>query len=104
MRGYGSLLMLQVLMHAIKKLELTAEEPHSSSFCPYEPSMHVSAHATNGAPEDPGQRARTDTRTSAVATPSRSPSPADSQLKPSVTDVYLPCHYFDYIGGTSTGG
>jgi hypothetical protein len=36
---------------------------------------------------------------------------ADSEIRPSfdsrvkgMEDKYLPCHYFDYIGGTSTGG
>jgi patatin-like phospholipase/acyl hydrolase len=24
--------------------------------------------------------------------------------KKEVTDAYLPCHYFDFIGGSSTGG
>jgi hypothetical protein len=106
-RGYGSLLMLQVLMDEIKAIEQSETQPHESSFCPYELPMRSPSHsnpqAMDGRSVDAGQRARPETRTSAGVSSSRSPSPADSQLRPSLSG-YLPCHYFDYIGGTSTGG
>ena len=111
MRGYGSLLMLQVLMEEIEVIEQSTEKHggrHASSFCPYDAPKPVpngdSARAANGTPVEAGRRGRTDTKNSAIAPNSRSPSAAvNIQLTPSLSG-YLPCHYFDYIGGTSTGG
>ncbi|KAL8370125.1 hypothetical protein RB595_000483 [Gaeumannomyces hyphopodioides] len=84
-RGYYSLLHLKVLMEYIKDEEKRrAEEenidnhqprPGSSSFHPcYEPD-HVS-HIAGG---------------------------ANNGANTNPTTHFLPCHYFDYIGGTSTG-
>lgn len=83
MRGYGSLLMLQVLMKAIRDIEQESAQPggtHFTSFCPLE-ELDASVEPV---PRD------------------HSPT-ADDTLEPSIAN-YLPCHYFDYIGGTSTGG
>jgi hypothetical protein len=109
-RGYGSLLMLQVLMMEIRSIEQSERQPggkHESSFAPYEEPTPTTSHsihqAMNGASVETTQRARSDRQNSAVASPVRDRSPADSRLRPSLSD-YLPSHYFDYIGGTSTGG
>ncbi|KAK4224829.1 acyl transferase/acyl hydrolase/lysophospholipase [Podospora fimiseda] len=83
-RGYYSLLQLDKLMEciAVEEHRLLEEEPEPrsqtaeslSSFSPHPMPQHVN-------------------HTSA--------SPPNEQLPPQAS--FLPCHYFDYIGGTSTG-
>jgi len=110
-RGYGSLLMLQVLMKKVEDIEKSTTQPggsHESSFCPYDAPKSVPngdyGQATNGTPVEAGRTGRTNTKNSTVRLNSRSPTVAvNPQLTPSLSG-YLPCHYFDYIGGTSTGG
>lgn len=84
-RGYSALLILQELMKAIGRYEMTfnvgptpVEKPAKSSYHPLEPTADMS----------PG--------TARVDTISKPPDPASSP--------WLPCHYFDYVAGTSTGG
>ncbi|KAH3957851.1 hypothetical protein HBI62_038030 [Parastagonospora nodorum] len=82
-RGYGSLLMLRVLMKAIRDIEQEPTHPDGKHFTSFHPLEDIST---------------------SLESISREHSPmADSLLGPSIAD-YLPCHYFDYIGGTSTGG
>jgi hypothetical protein len=105
-RGYGSLLMLQVLMEEIERIERAHDDSHASSFAPYEKPQSLGSRnvsESNSSFPDRMQRSRTDTNRSVLPTPSRDRSPADSTLKPSFTE-FLPSHYFDYISGTSTGG
>ena len=86
-RGYSALLILQKLMKVIGRIEREydcgpneADGRAESSYHPLEPLSPC------------GQ---TDTR-----------SEAKNCGKPSKTEssLWLPCHYFDYIAGTSTGG
>jgi hypothetical protein len=105
-RGYGSLLMLQVLMEEIGRIEQAHDDSHASSFAPYEKPQSLGSQKVSdstGSVPDRVERSRTDTNRSVLTSPTRDRSPADSALKPSFTE-YLPSHYFDYISGTSTGG
>ena len=73
-RGYSSLLILQALLESIKKEEQVLDSHIKSSA--YSPLV-------DGSPDED------DTADSNIVTPS---------------SKWLPCHYFDYIAGTSTGG
>jgi hypothetical protein len=122
-RGYASLWILKVLMDTVASLEQNHPEgPHESSFCP----RPDSARGENSTRVAVGSQASTvDAPTSA---PTRKTTRASSngwglfkrkdsapmELQPTeesnTTEErpelsgYLPCHYFDYIFGTSTGG
>ena len=79
--GYSSLLILRALMEEIRKVELSQNAEASSSI--YSPFIDCSAeedldHSTN--------------------------SKSDDGLRGNIPLAYRPCHYFDYIGGSSTGG
>jgi hypothetical protein len=94
-------------MDKIKEIEKNyAGAPHNSSFCPIisAPERDDSTNEIN--PSDPrslGVRGRILTRDGAEVT---TQSGASSSIGESTqrTEGYLPCHYFDYIAGTSTGG
>ncbi|KAI3317965.1 FabD/lysophospholipase-like protein [Xylariaceae sp. AK1471] len=73
-RGYWSLLVLQHLMGVIQKVEIAENEATRSSFHPFEVPDNVS-HLVN----------------------------PNNLVNPIEYTPFLPCHYFDYIGGTSTG-
>ncbi|KAG8529725.1 uncharacterized protein KY384_005206 [Bacidia gigantensis] len=73
-RGLSSLLFLQIIMQEVGRLEQTRFEHAKGSA--YSPLFDASASESS-----PG---------------------LDEDRKPSAN--YLPCHYFDYIAGTSTGG
>ena len=79
-RGYSALLILQELMNVIKKLEKS--HPDGAAESSYHPLPWNPLYAT-------------DSRTGGEADPG-------SQYVESAR--WLPCHYFDYIAGTSTGG
>ena len=79
-RGYSALLILQELMNVIKKLEKS--HPDGAAESSYHPLPWNPLYAT-------------DSRTGVQADPG-------SQYVESAK--WLPCHYFDYIAGTSTGG
>lgn len=74
MRGYWSLLVLQHLMQVIRDVEIDCNGATKSSFHPCQKPDHVS-HLTN----------------------------QDNLDNQAEYTPFLPCHYFDYIGGTSTG-
>ena len=79
-RGYSALLILQELMSVIKKLERNHPEgPAESS---YHPLSWNPLYATD----------------------SRTDGQADPESRHAESARWLPCHYFDYIAGTSTGG
>ncbi|KAL9127322.1 MAG: hypothetical protein Q9217_003784 [Psora testacea] len=86
-RGYSALLIIKELMKAIGKLE--KDEPCGSLKCdgPAESSYHPLPSAP------------------CMATDNGSCHSKQTVDKP-VTDTspWLPCHYFDYMAGTSTGG
>lgn len=77
-------------------------EPHYSSFDPIKDK--------SGPPELKTHRSSFTQGRNQVPHLGRPASPADSvdkALREEMTKTqgkYLPCHYFDYIGGTSTGG
>lgn len=79
-RGYYSLLILKLLMTMVKIFEESftdgngVESPADSSFWPHKQPLHVSHTARSGESEGLSH------------------------------NDYLPCHYFDTISGTSTGG
>ena len=86
-RGYSALLIIRALMKAIGDLERTYAGRSAISDGPAKTSYH---------PLSPGVSATTDAAS------------IDEQLESTkpVTDTspWLPCHYFDYMAGTSTGG
>ena len=86
-RGYSALLIIKAIMRAIKRKETAwpagphdADGPASSSYHPLSSTqvMATDARSLNSdeAHDDPTER----------------------------SSPWLPCHYFDYIAGTSTGG
>lgn len=72
-RGYYSLLLLSYLMKHIHKAEELLDEPRSPT------------HTHNLSSFSPCEQ------------------PRDSSYSPTPESRFLPCHYFDYISGTSTG-
>jgi hypothetical protein len=120
-KGYGSLLILRYLMREIQRLEedtRTEGGVHPSSFHPFsiknaiteETSGELRPGATDLGMEMGGQQ---EIPNIPAVRSRRFPwrkkvEPATEEnlkelLKPK-WEGYLPCHYFDYIGGTSTGG
>lgn len=85
-RGYSSLLILRELMDQIKRLETREANPAESS-----------AHPLQHRAREPLQPVRT--RTSTLR-PNRDSTSSVAEAR----SQFLPAHYFDYIGGTSTGG
>ena len=85
-RGYSALLILRELMKAIGEHERNypggldvADGPAVSSYHPLLPNLH----------------AATDDESLEHRVPAKSPT---------ASSPWLPCHYFDYVAGTSTGG
>ena len=98
MRGYGSLMILKALMEEIAGEEQRQDSNVKSSFdpCLFKPTKCIVDRKS----EDDHQvrdssRNRTDS-SKIVAEPC-----GDAQSK---TARFLPCHYFTYAAGTSTGG
>lgn len=95
-RGYGSLLILKELMRRIGLEERRVDSRVESSFYPgvYKPRAAVAA--------SDGRPGTTNSHTQdIVGTPT---TDAEGEIILEESDLYLPCHYFNYIGGTSTGG
>lgn len=100
-KGFSSLLMLQRLMDKIAEIEKQTSlpkginidagdwEPHYSSFDPisedFDPKLLQMSHET-------------------ATSPYRTTRDSLREEMTKRRGKYLPCHYFDYIGGTSTGG
>ena len=99
-RGLGSLLILRDLMNNIGDLEKSLGGPEAeSSFAPrvYRPM--------------PNQTSHTDADINTLPSPSDNDVPIEPEdIIPTPThevpnsSLFLPCHYFDYAAGTSTGG
>ena len=92
-RGYGSLLILQDLMEKIGELEKQYGGAESSfAPCVYKPTK-------------PGS-GETNREMKRFSTASKSSSLVATELDepPSNSALFLPCHYFTYAAGTSTGG
>ena len=86
-RGYSALLIIQALMVAIGKYESEfptgtdqADGPAISSFHPLSPAASTTTDAESVSSRVSLEGPKTD------------------------TSEWLPCHYFDYMAGTSTGG
>lgn len=79
--------MLRELMKKVEELERNHKDgANNSSFEPFEAPLR-----------------REDRPAERIETTSDGAPTAQQRLKPAISG-YLPCHYFDYIGGTSTGG
>jgi hypothetical protein len=112
-------------MEIIEKVEKEEQDPpHESSFGPklqqaHEPNGSAAhQHADASEPATPPVRARTNstldprstnrffrrTTSQAQRMESQSSENTESDGCPQTEEGYLPCHYFDYIAGTSTGG
>jgi hypothetical protein len=111
-------------MDIIKRVEREEHDPpHESSFGPKaqqirEPNGSAGHQQTE--PTEPAQppiRARTNSSLEPRSArffrwnsnppqivESHSPGRKEKEGSPQTDEGYLPCHYFDYIAGTSTGG
>ncbi|KAH8684210.1 acyl transferase/acyl hydrolase/lysophospholipase [Tricladium varicosporioides] len=118
-RGYSSLLIMRALMDLIAKIE--QEPPTSpSSFYPKDPPTYSYANGDETERQELGgspfrqwreqfRRKRDLAALTRRGTEIQNESGESSRLSTEaqarqIRDKYLPCHYFDYIGGTSTGG
>ena len=86
-RGYSALLIIRALMEAIGDIERNYAEESATSAGPAASSYH---------PILPTVSATTDTESMSRDLGDDSPI--------TNTSPWLPCHYFDYMAGTSTGG
>lgn len=86
-RGYSALLIIRALMEAIGEIERNYVQKSATSDGPADSSYH---------PILPTVSATTDTE------PMSRKHGDDSPI--TTTSPWLPCHYFDYMAGTSTGG
>lgn len=92
--------MLKRLMEKVEELESDANRAdgaHGSSFDPYpepqsKPNVGRSATEPTNRSKNNGQQKK-----------NTFSDELRNSLKPKYSG-YLPCHYFDYIGGTSAGG
>ena len=95
-RGYSSLIIMRHLMQKVAEIE---REIQVREGCSTDTSYHpvgCNKCVINGL-----QSAIPDRRNGSIVPSERINSAHGSCEEP---DGYLPCHYFDYIGGTSTGG
>lgn len=102
-RGYSTLLILKDLMAKIAEEEQRISPAASSSAFPYT--------LNSGRQDDTSQRTSLSTSprsTTASVQLNSSPTPVhpthSASVNTSRSSQFLPCHYFDYIAGTSTGG
>lgn len=85
-------------MNKIGDLEKGFDETTESSFSPndYKPTMvkptNASGRSANSLPSDPSE-----------PSDARAVGPTRSHRLPN-SALFLPCHYFTYAAGTSTGG
>jgi hypothetical protein len=96
-RGYGSLLILRALMNKIGAEERRLDRNTVSSFypCMYKPrSKELEPQPSRNGD---GSAKALDPRESTIPVATPTAGLLDSSL-------FLPCHYFQYTGGTSTGG
>lgn len=118
-RGYASLSMLRVLMDKIREIE-AAEEPHTRLVEYMKNDLDIvdnwTPHLSSFGPileqlpiETP--LLRNTTRTSQKQVKRKKTEEAEEEEDTGrfakireKEGVFLPCHYFDYIGGTSIGG
>ncbi|KAI0900204.1 FabD/lysophospholipase-like protein [Annulohypoxylon nitens] len=96
-RGFASLLMLRKLMEEIRKIEESAENPLGITEIDWEP------HYSSFGPVPDDIRAQNDERNLGDINSNDRRQKTLRELQ-TYDGKYLPCHYFDYIGGTSTGG
>jgi hypothetical protein len=92
-KGFSSLVILRTIMEKVKELEMQQDarssyDPEDNPGCINHPRPSISL---------------TQSRRPSVF---RKKSTVSSTVRetPKCHCAYLPCHYFDYIGGTSTGG
>ncbi|KAK4938042.1 hypothetical protein LTR10_021449 [Elasticomyces elasticus] len=95
-RGLSSLFILQALMEKIAQMEQQNPQPayHSFSPAPYKDPRPRSAQPSDNASTGSGSRSHQNDSSSSMS---------EADLK-APEYRYLPCHYFDFIAGTSTGG
>lgn len=95
-RGYGSLLILKELMRRIGLEERRIDSRAESSFYPGVYKPRAADAASDGRPGTASSHPQ-----DIVGTPT---TDAEGKNILDESDLYLPCHYFNYLGGTSTGG
>jgi hypothetical protein len=96
-------------MEAVERIEKGQEEAHETSFIP-RVVRNQAPNGTVGPPE--AVTSSTPSRTNSAQNlglfrrrrTDEPQNPAEAALDLPDEEGYLPCHYFDYIAGTSTGG
>jgi hypothetical protein len=119
-RGYASLSMLQFLMDRIKEIE-TSERPHAKLVermiddpdivANWTPHLSSFGPVLEQLPAAPSLLRKT-TQASHKSMRRKKTGEAEEEEDDTLRfakikekkGVFLPCHYFDYVGGTSTGG
>lgn len=93
-RGYGTLLIIKELMNRIGELEKRIDPNTHSSFYPqpYRPTTGVRPPGIDSTPASLDRRATNFVEPTSIADGLQN------------SHLFYPCHYFSYIGGTSTGG
>ncbi|KAH0537477.1 hypothetical protein FGG08_005740 [Glutinoglossum americanum] len=90
-RGYSSLLVVRRLMTEIMREEKDHGESAGTS---YHPLDYVPSRDNSISIEKQGNQNGS----------GKKPLSPEEQTEREERSKYLPCHYFDYVGGTSTGG
>lgn len=95
MRGYSTLLIIRELLEVIAQTEQQDPIPATSSAAPLSLSSEQEEAATHDSTRIE-HLSRIMPRTTSLSKKTSEGGDIFSR--------FLPCHYFDYIGGTSTGG
>ncbi|SMQ51600.1 unnamed protein product [Zymoseptoria tritici ST99CH_3D1] len=111
-RGYSSLLILKALMHEIWGWEKYYDNEANVEFRTDSPTSYeeqddgVASRGCLGHPERNGSfsEARGANSADSQAIPAATSNNNDTTDKPTCEADLLPCHYFDFMYGTSTGG
>ena len=118
-RGYSSLLILKALMHEVWLWECRLDKEEQSSRGQHRPARTseqcddqeqavASAQVLNEVdqePENPAEERQTTTTNSGVDHMQQDGlTPISTTKKAMSEEELLPCHYFDFMYGTSTGG
>lgn len=114
-RGYSSLLILQRLVDIIARLEGETEDGVASSYHPCQIPQPDEAVNEDTREELGGwlkawKEWREKPKRNKILesyhknAENHDKDQEEAQARRAIRSRYLPCHYFDYIGGTSTGG
>jgi hypothetical protein len=109
-RGYSTLLILEALMANIKTIEMQYSPSATSSAWPFMPFLDKQDGGASKRPHSSYNTHAMESVEQQLSSSSiqifprqrRASAPTSDPARP--RSQFLPCHYFDYIAGTSTGG